>query len=237
MPKNIFSLSYGKDSISQIILALEKGVQIDEIVTVDMRFDEKTSAFLDYEIDFVNNVDNFLKTEYGLEVKHLPSLTFKEHFYRKTGKGFKHEGEIRGWPTLFRHSCVTIKRDSISHYLLGQKYVLFIGICYDEEKRYHNLRKNQRSLLYELKYTQNDTFSLCKSKDLLSPTYCRYNKRNGCFFCPFQPISKLRDLVNNYPSLYQEMYTIGLDCKRPFHLWEKKHLLPLEEMRIKLKKK
>lgn len=235
--QNIFTLSYGKDSIAQIILAQKLKIKIDLILTVDMKFDDQTSAMLPEEDAFITKIDKFILDYTGIPVTHLQGKTFVNHFFRRFGDKSKHKGEIIGWPFLFHHSCALIKRDTIRAFLkpIKNNYILFLGICADETKRYNSLLSNQRSILYEFKLTQANTFSICKHFGLLFPSYNRFNKRSGCFFCPFQPIDKLKYLISNYPDLYNKMYELGLNCSRPFHVWEKKHLLPIDEMKKKLK--
>lgn len=43
-PKYIASCSFGKDSIATILLAIEHGEPLDEIVYCEVMFDSKTSA-------------------------------------------------------------------------------------------------------------------------------------------------------------------------------------------------
>ena len=41
---NIFSLSFGKDSMATLILAAEQGIPIDRVLYVDIKFNDEISG-------------------------------------------------------------------------------------------------------------------------------------------------------------------------------------------------
>lgn len=52
---NIFNCSGGKDSVAQILVALEKGIKIDIVLYSEVMFDKETSGELPEMREFIFN--------------------------------------------------------------------------------------------------------------------------------------------------------------------------------------
>ena len=82
--------------------------------------------------------------------------------------------------------------------------IQYVGIAYDEPKRFHNLSKTKISPLVELKWTEADCYKWSENNNLLSPTY-KYFVRDGCWFCYNARIEQLRNIYHNYPEYWKLM--------------------------------
>ena len=114
---------------------------------------------------------------FGITVEHAYSgISFSEQFYTKKKRiGTKHYGEIYGFPYLISAWCNRVlKTDAIAHYLhqFGKQPITqFVGIAYDEPKRWLRMNSKEtelrkyRSLLVEQKLTEQDTFRFAKITD------------------------------------------------------------------------
>lgn len=72
--KYIASCSYGKDSLKTIDVVLnDLKLPIDEIVTVDIMFNDTISAYYPEVEEFRQKADEIIKRRYGFEIKHLRS--------------------------------------------------------------------------------------------------------------------------------------------------------------------
>lgn len=78
------------------------------------------------------------------------------------------------------------------------EYISYIGIAYDEPKRFQRLATNERAPLYEWKMTEQDCLQYTKEKGLYNPLYDKFN-RLGCWFCFKQSLTSLRIMRKYYP--------------------------------------
>ena len=215
---NIFSLSFGKDSMATLLLAIEQGIPIDRVMYCDIRFNNEISGEHPLMAAWIPEAERILKERFGITVEHAFSRTYIDEFYRitKNGKG-ERNGKIRGFPYLIGAWCNQIlKVNAINSYLRKFKNDIttqFVGIAYDEPKRWERMKaketKNRkyRSLLVEQKLTEQDAFRICEKYELLSPIYKSGDGiyRGGCWFCPKQCNADLYSLWKNYPKLWEEL--------------------------------
>ncbi len=193
---NVFNLSYGKDSIAQVLLALEKNITIDKIITADIFFD-KTNNILAYDdrlIDFRFKADEKLKALTGITVEHTSAdVGFLEQFFTVKKKG-NHIGDNYGFPHITRSWCVArLKVAPLKKMTKDNKNAThFIGIARDEPKRYIAIEKDKgkRSLLFEKGLIEYECMKMCERHNLVSPTYLN-SFRDGCWFCPKQSLYQL----------------------------------------------
>lgn len=212
---NIFSLSFGKDSMATLILAAEQGIPIDHVMYCDIRFSPTISGEHPIMAEWIPKAEKRLKELFGITVDHAYSgVSFEEQFYRVKEKG-KRIGQIYGFPYTLGAWCNDrLKLKTISKYLSQFKGSLtqFVGIAKDEAKRWDKIKQKEaanrkyRSILFEEKITEQEAKSICKRYDLLSPIY-DFNDifRGGCWFCPKQCYADLYSLWKNYPELYGKL--------------------------------
>ena len=215
---NVFSLSFGKDSMATLILAAEMGIPIDRVMYCDIRFDNNISGEHPIMAAWIPTAEKRLKDLFGITVDHAYSgVTFCQQFFKEKEKG-NHVGDIYGYPYVIDAWCnSTLKVRAINRYLsqFQEGTTQFIGIAYDEPIRWARMEKKQtkkriyRSLLVEQKLTEQDAMNICRKYDLLSPMYeVDGIYRGGCWFCPKQCLADLHSLWKNYPKLWRELEVI-----------------------------
>lgn len=219
--KYIAFLSFGKDSIAQIIKIKELGLPLDEVVYVDIRFTREISGEHPIMAAWIPTAEKIIKEKLGITCKHLSAqYTFKEYFYREKSKG-THKGEIYGFPFVRGAWCNSrMKLDVIKKYenSLHDEITEYVGIAYDEPDRMNGLaaRSTEKihkcSVLFENKITEKDAFDICAPYDLVSPIY-KTHARGGCWFCVKQCHFSIYDLWKNYPDYFNELKTIEKDSR------------------------
>lgn len=220
---NIFSLSFGKDSMATLILAAEQGIPIDRVMYCEIKFNDEISGEHPIMAAWIPEAERILKERFGITVEHAFSKTYLEAFYtvKETGR---FSGNIYGFPYIRGAWCNRIlKLNAISKYLSQfkkQAITQFVGIACDEPRRWgrmkakENSRKKYRSLLVEQNLTEQDAFEICKKYDLLSPMYSVDGiYRSGCWFCPKQCLANLYSLWKNYPDYFQKLVDIENDSR------------------------
>lgn len=206
-PLHIASCSFGKDSIATILLALEHGEPLDEVIYCEVMFDDHISGEVPEHRDFIYQTAIPALKKLGVPVRVVKSeKTFTSVFMGRITRGPK-KGMIRSFPMCGK--CY-VQRDCkicpIRQYqkTLPPDTVQYIGIARDEPKRLARLTANQISLLDKYGCTENDAKQLCKQTGLLSPVY-GFTERGGCWFCPNAKLSELRHLYDHHPDLWQKM--------------------------------
>lgn len=221
--KHIASISYGKDSLTMIHVILDVlNLPLDEIVTVDVMFNEHISANLPEVEEFKHKADEIIKTRYGIDVKHLRSkMTYEEQFYTVLGNRSKYCGRIYGFPMVRGAWCNSrLKMKPIEDYKkIGNKF-WYIGYALDEKKAERQEKiKNCKDLnVYPLVvagYTEGDCYEWCKKNDLLSPTY-KSSARDGCWFCHNQGLEQLKRLRKEYPDKWEILLRLDKDSPVSF---------------------
>lgn len=221
MTKYIASCSFGKDSLAMIIKIKELGMPLDEVIYCDIRFDDKSLSGETPEMrEFIPKAEKILKETFNIEVKRITSKkSFKEQFYTIKKRG-KHIGDNYGFPYTIGAWCNSrLKIEPIREYLKqfkGEKIIQYVGIAYDEPKRYERLNHETHiAPLYDLKITEKEALDICKKYDLLSPIY-ETSLRGGCWFCPKQRLSQLRRLYTEHRDLWDILKKMEKDSFNTF---------------------
>lgn len=221
MTKYIASCSFGKDSLAMIIKIKELGMPLDEVIYCDIRFDDESLSGETPEMrEFIPKAEKILKETFNIEVKRITSKkSFKEQFYTIKKRG-KHIGDNYGFPYTIGAWCNSrLKIEPIREYLKqfkGEKIIQYVGIAYDEPKRYERLNHETHiAPLYDLKITEKEALDICKKYDLLSPIY-ETSLRGGCWFCPKQRLSQLRQLYTEHRDLWDILKKMEKDSFNTF---------------------
>lgn len=206
--KHIVQFSGGKDSTCMLLMMLEKGMQIDEIIFCD------TGKEFPQMYEHIDKVEKYI----GRPITRLNSdksfnYYFSEHIKTK-GKNKNCKGY--GWATMGIRWCTTILKQQITEKYLKSKgsYVSYIGIAYDEEKRHDKeQRSNVIHPLYNWKITEAQALQYCYSKGFDWGGLYKYFDRVSCWCCPLKSIKELRILRNQFPKLWEELKE--MDMKSP----------------------
>ncbi|MDU7927962.1 MAG: phosphoadenosine phosphosulfate reductase family protein [Veillonella sp.] len=208
----IASFSGGKDSTAMILKIIELGLPLDRIVFCD------TGIEFGEQINIVKIAERkFKELKPGIKFDWIRTeKSFEDYFYTVNTTG-KREGQIWGWPFMLGAWCNSrLKMKPLNKYFreIGE-HKRYVGIAYDEPKRYKRLPKNCIAPLYELKMTEDDCLNYIKSKGFKNPMYWKF-ERLGCYLCPKQNLNSLRSLRRHYPMLWEKMLKMDKDSPIPF---------------------
>ena len=216
--KYVASLSFGKDSMAMLIKIKELGLPLDEVIYVDIMFDDDTSGETPEMASFITKAEKILKEKFNVEVTHLRGVTFKEQFYKVKQRG-KHIGDNYGFPYTIGAWCNDrLKMQPIKEYMRKQtdEIIQYVGIAYDEPERYERLNHETHiAPLYDLKITEKEAMEICEKYDLLSPIY-KTSFRGGCWFCPKQRLSQLKWLYQEHNDLWNILKEMEKDSFNTF---------------------
>ena len=216
--KYVASLSFGKDSMAMLIKIKELGLPLDEVIYVDIMFDDDTSGETPEMASFITKAEKILKEKFNIEVTHLRGVTFKEQFYKVKQRG-KHVGDNYGFPYTIGAWCNDrLKMQPIKEYMRKQtdEVIQYVGIAYDEPERYERLNHETHiAPLYDLKITEKEAMEICEKYDLLSPIY-KTSFRGGCWFCPKQRLSQLKWLYQEHNDLWNTLRDMEKDSLNTF---------------------
>ena len=155
--KHVVQFSGGKDSTCMLLMMLEKGMQVDEII------------FCDTGMEFPQMYEHIDKVEQYIDRKVTrlkAENSFKYYLFdveKTTGKNKGAKGY--GWARMFQRWCTRIlKEEPTKKYLkeIGE-HISYIGIAADEPKRHKNARKNDIHPLFEWGITEEMALSTCYS--------------------------------------------------------------------------
>lgn len=202
--KHVVSFSGGKDSTALLLMMLEKGMQIDDIVYFDCG---------DWEFpqmaEHIGQVEEYI----GRQITRI-----------KDGKGFdywllehKRKGKIDlgyGWARAMKGRwCTARKRQLINAHLKQYKcegMISYVGFAADEINRM--IRPNisarwyeTRFPLYDFDMTETDCLEYCYSKGFTWGGLYNYFKRVSCWCCPLQSLKDLKQLYIHFPDLWARL--------------------------------
>lgn len=223
---NIFNLSFGKDSMATLLLAIEQGIPIDRVMYCEIKFNDEISGEHPLMAEWIPTAEKRLKELFGVTVDHAFSRTYLDWFYKKYVSG-QHKGEIHGFPKVNGAWCNReLKMNAIRKYrkqFKGVEEVQFVGIATDEQYRFDRMKKQEtknrkfRSLLIEQNLTEQDAFSICDKYESLSPVYHELGSfRGGCWFCPKQCYADLYNLWKKYPEHFELLKNLEKDSVHSF---------------------
>lgn len=203
--KYIASVSFGKDSLAMLLLLIEKGYKLDEVIFYDTGMEFQAI----YRIrDKVKEILENLGIKYT-ELK--PEIPFEEKMlnitvHKRNGKIQKGYGVCGGrcrWGTSDKYRI-------IGKYLKGQygkDYREYIGIAADEIERIKKERTIHKLLpLVDWKMTEKDCLNYCYEKgffweengiklyDILD--------RVSCWCCGFKNKPELDNMLKYLPDYY-----------------------------------
>lgn len=226
--KHILFLSFGKDSMATLIKVLELKLPLDEVVYVDIRFDEDISGEHPAMAAWIPIAKQILKEQFGITVKVLTAkYTFKDYFYRIKAKG-NHSGEIYGFPYTIGAWCNSrLKVEVINDYINSLNDIVceYVGLAFDEPIRLARLMRKSsdkivyRSVLFENLITEKKAFDICEKRNLESPIYYLYDNccfRGGCWFCVKQCLADLYQLYKYYPNYFMILLELEKDSPTTF---------------------
>ena len=206
--KHIVSFSGGKDSTLMLLMMLEKGMPIDDIIFADtgMEFQEL--------YDYIERIEGVI----GRRVTRLYSgLTWDDMFFHRKTKG-DNIGQINSFPISGGGKCNAsdmLKRRGIRKYYrsIEGDYAVYIGIARNEPERYLRLKENERAPLYEWGIDELFVIQELKRRGLHNPLYDTFD-RLGCYTCPNINLKELRLMRKRYPAEYAKLQWYGEQAEK-----------------------
>lgn len=213
MKRYVASCSFGKDSMATILVAVENGEPLDEVVYCEVMFDKGISGEVPEHKRFIYDTAIPFVEKVGVPVRIIRAeKTFVDQFQHRIGGNGLWAGKIWAWPLCGRcyvqrdlkvRPMDTWKRQNWD----SDEIVQYVGISSDEDARIARMdsyKYQTVSLLEKYGITQMGAMNLCRSRGLLSPIY-EFAPRNGCFFCPNAREPELRHLYDYHPDLWERL--------------------------------
>lgn len=212
--EHIYFISFGKDSMAGLHVAIDiLHWPVDRVVHSAIWATSEINACSHEMETFKQYACAEIKRRWGLDVEYTRSeRTFEEMFYKEYYRG-DGKSTVRGWPLLRGSWCARDLKNTKSMPNAGE--VCYIAIAADEPKRHNQLNGRKKSPLVEAGWTEAMCFDWCRENSLLAPTY-KSAARDGCWFCPKQPIEQLRRLYHERPDLWSLMLKWDADSPVTF---------------------
>lgn len=205
--KHIVSFSGGKDSTAMLLMMLERGWPVDDIVYFDCG---------DWEFPQMHEHINQVEQYIGRKVTRLQDPQgfdyWMFHYERITKRGQKLIG--KAWPTAFNRWCTGQKRDMFEKYYTqfrDEGMTLYIGFAADESTRSKQKAQTRRPWverrfpLIELETTEREALEYCYSKGFTWGGLYNHFKRVSCWCCPLQSLKELKQLYLHFPELWERL--------------------------------
>ena len=207
--KHIVHFSGGKDSTAMLLMMLERGMQVDEIIFCD------TGKEFPQMYDHIDAVERYidrpitrLKSDKSFDYYMFEHETKSKKAAKKT-KGY-------GWARSYVRWCTRVlkKEPTQKHLKQYREVTEYIGIARDEEKRHKAIPKNTVHPLYDWDITEAQALQYCYEKGFdWGGLYEKFG-RVSCWCCPLQPLEATRSLRKYCPVLWAEL--LKMDEKTEF---------------------
>lgn len=205
--KHVVSFSGGKDSTALLLMMLEKGMQIDDIVYFDCG---------DWEFpqmaEHIRRVERYI----GREITRLQDPQGFDYWMYQHKRITKNGQKLIGkaWPTISNRWCTGQKRDVLEKYYTqfrDEGMTLYIGFAADESaraKRDAQTRRpwvKRRFPLIEWEITEREALEYCYSKGFTWGGLYNHFHRVSCWCCPLQSLKELKQLYLHFPELWERL--------------------------------
>ena len=192
--------SGGKDSTCSVMLHIARGDKVKAVCYIPM-FTKEIPLINKKHYEFILQTADYFRS-LGAEVFFADGgLTYYE-YVTHIAKSGKYKGQIFGFPWYASGQC-GFKRDgklrACNNCDVGDYDYESIGIAYDEVKRHGQLSEEKRSILFEMKITEQGGTDYCKERNLYSPHYNKKRKRDGCSLCPNASERERQEWFEDYP--------------------------------------
>jgi len=186
--KYILSFGAGLNSTALLVFLVERNYPLDEVVFAD------TGGEVPETYEHLKIVDSYL-SKYGIPFKIV-----------KSKNGTLYETCMRRKVTpsqVWRWSTRDYKITPIHAYYRPLKVLInqYLGISFEERNRMKGARVSYVKNIFPLvenKLTRHDCIDIIYQADFDSPMPVR----SGCFFCPFNSLSRWKEIYEKHRDLY-----------------------------------
>ena len=218
----VANVSFGKDSLAMLLLLIEKGYPLDEVVFYDHGKEFNAIYNLRDKIKPLLESKGIIFTE----LKPTKSFDYRmfDHVKRNGKKGYGWCGGRCRWGTGYKTSALD-KHSKNAH--------IYVGIAVDETIRLaKEYGKNKSFPLAEWNMTEADCLAYCYSKgyDWNENGIELYSilSRVSCRICKNKNLRELKNIYIHLPELWQELRSIQARLPMPMK-GEGKSVFELEE--------
>ena len=199
---HIVQFSGGKDSTAMLLMMLDRGMQVDDIIFCD------TGKEFPQMYEHINKVREHIKNKYNKDITILKApKSFDYYMFDHVKTKGKNKGSVGyGWANMGIRWCTSmLKRNVTNKYLRGLDYVSYIGIAYDEPKRHDKKADNVIHPLYDWKITEKQALEYLYSKGFYWGGLYEHFDRVSCWCCPLKNMKELKVLYKYYPDLWEKL--------------------------------
>ena len=195
---HVVSFSGGKDSTAMLLMMIERGIRVDQVVFCD------TTKEFPAMYDHIELVEKMISPIRITKAMFDYDYYFSEYMFTK-GKRTGERGY--GWPFFGCRWCTGEKISALKKAMLPHS-TEFIGIAADESWRTKKASYEGRDVrfpLVEWGITEAMALAYCQSRGLTFGGLYGKKKRVSCWCCPLQGIGELRTLHNDFPDLWARL--------------------------------
>jgi len=194
--RTVISYGGGVQSTALVVLAMQRGWQIDEIVHVDL-LDAESPATREYVASFAG----WLQTVYGRGITILQRDLYGDMLANPAFTPAP--WRARDGSFILRRQCTRqYKVEPIRRYLYDkyrrERIALMLGISVDEFHRMRDSGFKRIENVYPLvdeRLTRNDCRVILERAGLATPP------KSSCWFCPYRSARSQSELLKQYPTL------------------------------------
>lgn len=206
--KHIVNFSGGKDSTAMLLLMIEKGMKIDEIIFCD------TGKEFPEMYEHIKQVEKYIKRSIT-KLKATKTFDFLMFRHKKT-KGKNKGQKGYSWPDFKNRWCTSkLKTEIISKHLkkyAGEEIIEYVGIAADETKRI----KGKKYPLVEWQMTERECLEYCYKKGFFWNGLYEKFSRVSCWCCPLKSLKELKVIWKEYPNLWKQLENMDKSTYRKF---------------------
>ena len=198
--KHIVQFSGGKDSTAMLLMMLERGMQVDEIIFCD------TGKEFPQMYDHIKKVEEYI----GRKVTVLKAdKSFDYYMFEcKKTRGKHMDVNGYGWAGIFSRWCTGLLKQDVSDKYTKNKYgdvMKYVGIALDEPKRHERKPPFVAHPLVEWRITEKDALEYCYKKGFNWGGLYEVFDRVSCWCCPLANLKQLRAIYVHFPNLWAEL--------------------------------
>ena len=213
--KNVASVLFGKDSLAMLLMLIETGQPLDEVVFYDMGMEFQAIYAIRDKVKPVLEAHGILYTELRPQNPFLYDMLARPVESKQKGKhnGYGWCGGVCRWGTKQKTSTI----DKYISETGAERY--YIGIAADEPERLKRLQGPKCSPLAAAGMTENDCLKYCRDRgysweengvDLYSIL-----DRVSCWCCANKNRKELRNIYQFLPEYWDALKLLQLQIDRP----------------------
>lgn len=214
--KYVASVSFGKDSLAMLLLILEKGLSLHEVVFYDTGMEFQAIYSIRDRILPILEEHGVKYTELHPPRPFLFDMLEKPVNSKKNGLhyGYSWCGGCARWGTANK----TATRDAAAR-KAGRNVIQYVGIAADEPKRLERLPENKVAPLADWGITEADALRLCYEKGFFweENGFRLYDilDRVSCWCCANKNLKELRNIYTHLPEYWDRLKEIQARTDRP----------------------